>query len=150
MYVCIFRVKECNRKAKVTDSDEEITTSPGTITRCKFIFYSHSAVIDRSQIFYILCQKSFVSVAHHCIILGCFCLKKCGCMKELNFSVSHPCQIKFSVSHSWCQIKFDRQLFRRPPTVWFYFLKKVLVLCKSAVYLFCRELNSLQYGENSI
>ena len=40
--------------------------------------------------------------------------------------------------------------FRRPPTVWFYFLNKVLVLCKSAIYLFCRELNSLQYGENSI
>ena len=46
--------------------------------------------------------------------------------------------------------KFDRKLFRRPPTVFFYFLKKVLVLFKSAVYLFCRELNSLQYGENSI
>ena len=31
-----------------------------------------------------------------------------------------------------------------------YFLNKVLVRCKNAVYLFCRELNSLQYGENSI
>ena len=28
-------------------------------------------------------------------------------------------------------------------------MKKVLVLCKRDVYLFCRELNSLQYGENS-
>ena len=37
-----------------------------------------------------------------------------------------------------------------PPTVWFYFMKKVLILCKSAVYLFCRELNALQDGENSI
>ena len=29
-------------------------------------------------------------------------------------------------------------------------MKKVLALCKSAVYLFCRELNYLQDGENSI
>ena len=67
-----------------------------------------------------------------------------------NFETVIWCRQKFSVSHSWCRQKFDRQLCRRPPTVFFYFLKKVLVLCKSAVYLFCRELNSLQYGENSI
>ena len=76
--------------------------------------------------------------------------RKCY-LAPINFFISHPWrQIKFSVSHSWRQIKFDRQLFCRPPTVWFYFLKKVSVLCKRAVYLFCRELNSLQDGENSI
>ena len=35
--------------------------------------------------------------------------------------------------------KIDCLLFHRWPTVWFCFLKKVLVLCKRAVYLFVVE-----------
>ena len=65
----------------------------------------------------------------------------------LHFLTWH--QIIFSTSNHWHQVIFYSLLFRRLPTVLFYFVTKDLVICRSAVYrravyLFCRELNSLQ------